>query len=142
MRFWDSSAVVPILVAEPNSRRMASLLRRDRECWVWWTTRTECLSALYRRERGGELKPKQLDAARERLRLFDRAAATIVPSEAVRSRAERLLAAHVLRADDAMQLAAALVAAEENAANLPIVTLDDRLAEAARREGFSVLTGK
>jgi hypothetical protein len=38
-----------------------------------------------------------------------------------------------------MQLAALLVAAEERPAELPLVTLDDRLGEAARKEGFSVL---
>jgi hypothetical protein len=40
---------------------------------------------------------------------------------------------------DALQLAAALVAAEGKATALPLVTLDRRLGEAARLEGFSVL---
>jgi hypothetical protein len=38
-----------------------------------------------------------------------------------------------------VQLAAALLACEDDPGRLPIVTLDDRLAEAATREGFTVL---
>jgi hypothetical protein len=85
------------------------------------------------------LNSAQLATARERLLRFDQAAAVVVPSEAIRSRADRLLGVHPLRAADALQLAALTIAAEERPADLPFVTLDDRLAEAARKEGFSVL---
>jgi len=50
----------------------------------------------------------------------------------------RLLRIHPLRAADALQLAAALTAAE-NPGALAFVSLDDRLSDAARREGFSIL---
>jgi len=139
LRFWDSSAVVPLLIAEPRTTRMTALLKADKECWVWWATRTECLSGLHRRARAGELDGAQFETARRRLLRFDQAAALLVPSEAIRSRADRLLGVHPLRAADAMQLAALLAAAEDRPADLPFVTLDDRLAEAARREGFSIL---
>ncbi len=86
-----------------------------------------------------ELNDTQFEIARERLLGFDESAAMILPSEAIRSRADRLLAIHPLRAADALQLAALLAAAEERPAELPFVTLDERLAEAARKEGFSVL---
>jgi len=139
LRFWDSSAVIPLLIAEPRTREMTSLLRSDRESWVWWATRTECLSGLHRRARVGELDAAQFSKARERLFRFDQAASTILPSEAIRSRAERLLGVHPLRSADALQLAALLVAAEDRPTELPFVTLDDRLAEAGRKEGFSVV---
>jgi predicted nucleic acid-binding protein len=45
---------------------------------------------------------------------------------------------HILRAADALQLAAAVVVAEGLPSSLDIVTLDERLAAAARREGFTV----
>jgi hypothetical protein len=45
---------------------------------------------------------------------------------------------HPLRAADALQLAAAVIAAERRPASLEVVTLDDRLASAARKEGFVV----
>jgi predicted nucleic acid-binding protein len=53
--------------------------------------------------------------------------------------ATRLLRVHPLRAADALQLAAAIIAAEDDPRSLPFVTLDDRLALAAEREGFPVV---
>ncbi len=141
MRFWDSSAVVPLLVAEPKTRILAALLRDDRECWIWWATRTECVSALHRRVRSGDLDARQLAVARQRLSHFEEAASIVLPTEAVRSRAERVLSVHPLRAADALQLGALLIAAEERPENLPLVTLDEHLGDAAAREGFTVLPG-
>lgn len=46
---------------------------------------------------------------------------------------------HPLRAGDAFQLAALLSTAEDKPAEIPFVTLDERLADAARKEGFLVL---
>ena len=58
------------------------------------------------------------------------------PGLRVREQAIRLLRLHLLRSADALQLAAALEWAGIPPQG-PFVTLDDRLAEAARREGFS-----
>jgi hypothetical protein len=63
----------------------------------------------------------------------------ISPSELVRRTARRLLRLHPLRAADALQLAAANVAGENDPSTLELVTVDGRLADAARREGFAVL---
>jgi predicted nucleic acid-binding protein len=131
--------VIPLLISEPKTRIATALLRADRDCWVWWATRTECLSGLQRRKRAGELDAAQLAAAAQRLLRFDQVAAVVLPSEAIRSRADRLVGIHPLRAADALQLAALLAASEERPAELPFVTLDDRLADAARKEGFPVL---
>ena len=57
----------------------------------------------------------------------------------VRETAIRLLRVHPLRAADSLQLAAAFVAAEGRPSTLEFVTLDDRLALAAQREGFVVI---
>ena len=46
---------------------------------------------------------------------------------------------HDLRAGDAFQLAAALVWAEDAPLGRTLVSLDQRLREAAQREGFAVL---
>jgi len=51
----------------------------------------------------------------------------------------RFLRVHPLRAADALQLAAAFIAAEQRPASLEMITLDDRLAAAARKEGFAVI---
>ena len=71
--------------------------------------------------------------------LLERAWSEVVSLERVRERARRLLESHPLRVTDALQLAAALVAAEDNPADVPCVTLDRRLALAAEKEGFPVL---
>lgn len=63
----------------------------------------------------------------------------VQPLETVRRFARRLLRVHELRAADSLQLAAALAAAEGRSDVLEFVSLDDRLLEAARREGFRVL---
>ena len=63
----------------------------------------------------------------------------MAPSETVRRIARRALRVHDLRAADALQLAAATVAAESDPASLELISLDRRLLEAARREGFPVV---
>jgi hypothetical protein len=63
----------------------------------------------------------------------------IEPSEIVRENALRFLRVHPLRAADALQLAAAFLAAERRPSSLELVTLDDRLAEAAPKEGFELI---
>lgn len=139
MRFWDASAIVPLLVAEPASEGVLTLLDADPEMLVWWGTPVECVSALARREREGALAPAGVTQAVERLRAVAAAWQEILPGDLVRAAAQRLLRVHPLRAADALQLAAAIVAAEHDAASLPFVCLDERLGEAAAREGFPVL---
>jgi predicted nucleic acid-binding protein len=88
-----------------------------------------------------DLESAGLSAARARLFSFNEHSDVVLPSEAIRARAERLLAVHSLHAADAFHLAAALIVSEERPGDLPFVTLDDRLGEAAEREGFVVLPG-
>jgi uncharacterized protein len=73
---------------------------------------------------------------------LDRFAGTwdeVQPSESVRETARRLLRVHDLRAADAVQLAAALAAAEGRPGTLTVVCLDERLGIAAEREGFTLI---
>lgn len=139
MRFWDSSAVVPLLVEELTSGGMRRRLDEDREVLIWWGTPVECASALARREREGALTRPEVARAEQRLRRLAESWLEVLPTDAVRSTARRLLRVHALRAADALQLAAALVAAEHEPVSLGVVVLDDRLAEAAEREGFLVV---
>ncbi len=106
---------------------------------VWWATRTECLSAFARQARDRDIDEPTALRARRRLSALEREWSEVVASEAVRSRAERLLTAHPLRAADAFQLSAALLWSRGDTGAHAIVCLDDRLRAAARREGFAVL---
>lgn len=139
MRFWDSSALVPLLVGEATSAAVTNELERDPEPVVWWAAGVECVSALARLERDGALSAAEMVEAMMRLSALEGTWREVQPIERVRRVAARLLRVHPLRAADALQLAAAFVAAEEQPASLCVVTLDDRLARAAEREGFVVI---
>jgi predicted nucleic acid-binding protein len=139
VRFWDASAIVPLLVAETLSRRLQSAAAQDRAMLVWWGSEVECVSALARLERDGALDARTITLALARLRQLADAWHEIDPSDAVREAAVRFLRVHPLRAADALQLAAAFVAAEQRPTSLVMITLDERLASAARKEGFAVL---
>lgn len=136
--FWDSSAVVPLLVAEARSDAITKLLAADAEPVIWWATPLECQSAIRRRHRESPWASERLVEATERLRLMVQHADTIAPTDDLRRRAGRLLAFHPLSAADALQLAAALIWCEEQPHGEGFVTLDARLAEAARNEGFTI----
>ncbi|KAA0254077.1 type II toxin-antitoxin system VapC family toxin [Acidobacteria bacterium ACD] len=139
MRFWDASAIVPLLVSQASTERVRRLYREDPAVVVWWATAVECESAVSRLERGGLLSAEGAGRARGRLSQLARRWAEVEPGEVLRDRARRLLRGHDLRAADALQLSAAIVASEDAPASLAIACLDDRLAAAARREGFPVL---
>ncbi len=139
MKFWDSSALLPLLVDEPARTRLFALLEEDSEVLAWWGTSVEMTSALARREREGLLTADEVSAALSSVRALAEGWHEIVPSDAVRRTAERLLRTHPLRAADALQLAALLIAADHDPTSLELVCLDERLNVAARREGFAVL---
>lgn len=139
MRFWDSSAIVPLCVDVPEAPATRSLLRGDHAVAVWWATRTECVSALARQVREGSLDRRGERQARAILAALGRAWTEVLPSEAVRSIAERLLGVHALRAADALQLAAALQWCGVPTAETQFVSFDGRLRAAAHAEGFAIL---
>lgn len=138
MRFWDSSAVVPLLVAEEATGRMQAEFRDDPAMIVWWATEIDCVSALSRLERDGDLMEASAAKSLERLDALRSAWHEVEPVARVRQTARRLLRTHPLRAADSLQLAAALVVAENRPDSLPLLTLDGRLAAAAAREGMQV----
>ena len=49
MRFWDTSALVPLFIAERESGAAVKRLREDPEVVVWTLARLELLAALSRR---------------------------------------------------------------------------------------------
>jgi uncharacterized protein len=139
MKFWDSSAIVPLLLAEPTTRAMQTIVAKDSTMLVWWATEVECASALARLEREDALEDAATRLAFDRLRQLASGWHEIDPSDAIREAAVRFLRVHALRAGDALQLAAAFVAAERRPPSLEVVTLDERLAGPARKEGFDVI---
>jgi predicted nucleic acid-binding protein len=105
---------------------------------VWWATAVECASALSRLEREGALTDGAITVALERLDRLAESWNEVQLTPALRGTARRLLRVHPLLGADSLQPAAAVIASEGLPASLNIVTIDERLASAARREGFTV----
>lgn len=135
MKFWDSSALVPLLLQQPQTKRVRHELEEDDELVVWWGSAVECASAIARLHRDGHLSAAAERDARSLLDVLRKSWFEVQPGDAVREQAMRLLRVHSLRAADALQLAAAL----EWAGAPPeggFVTFNERLLAAAQREGF------
>jgi hypothetical protein len=139
VKYWDSSALVPLCVDEASSPRMHEVYRADPTVVTWWGSEIECVSALARLERESAVTAEMVSAAIARLKSLGAAWHEVQPTPLLRETAVRLLRVHLLRGADAVQLASALVAADREPATLEIVSLDARLAAAARREGFTVI---
>jgi len=139
VRFWDTSAIVPLILEETASPACRRELRADPAMAVWMLTRIEIVSAVFRREREGELKAAELKIALRRLDGRTARWTEVTDVAHVRERAERLLAVHPLRAADALQLAAALALFEDRPRGRVFVTRDGALGTAAEREGFATL---
>ena len=128
--------MVPLLLAESTSARMRALLDDDPRIVTWAWTVVEITSAVERRSREGTLDRRQRRAVLERLGDLAETWDEVTDVLAVRRRATQLVARHPLRAADAGQLAAALLVAPDGGAPLPFVCQDQRLADAAEREGL------
>ncbi|MEX1171501.1 MAG: type II toxin-antitoxin system VapC family toxin [Chloroflexota bacterium] len=139
MRFWDTSAIIPLVLDDVSSTIARRALASDSRMVVWWAASVECTAAIARAERDRRIDPPGTMDALAGLRLLHSGWLQIDATARLREVAERLTRSHPLRAVDALQLAAATVAAEGRPASLPFVTLDDRLALAADREGFPVV---
>jgi predicted nucleic acid-binding protein len=136
VRYWDASALVPLLVAERDTELVRSWLSDDDRIVTWVWTRTQIVGAVERRTREGSLSRSQRREVLRRLDAFARSWDEVIDVLAVRSRANALLARHPLRAADAGQLGAALLVQEQIAGVLDFVCLDRRLSSAAELESL------
>ena len=136
MRFWDTSAIVPLLIRQESSTRALELLADDPEMVVWWGTLVECWSALARLRREKFITPSAEAEAARQLDLLSGAWYEVAASREVRRNAQRLLRMHALRAADALQLAAALVWSGHPAGG-ELVSFDGSMTTAAHLEGFA-----
>lgn len=139
MRFWDTSALVPLVVEEATTNLAEAWVREDGELVVWTLTSVEIVSALERRVREGVLGAREALSAEDLSSEILESAHEIGAVERAKALARRLLRTHPLRAADALQLAAALLWAEGAPSGALIHTFDQRLGLAALREGFRVL---
>jgi predicted nucleic acid-binding protein len=136
--FWDSSALVPLCIQESTSRHVRSHLRKFAPV-VWWASPVEVHSAVARLHRSGAVNDMEKQGALSRLALLRRSWREILPGDALRELASRLLDVYTLRASDSLQLAAALTWCEQRPAQRRFISGDQRLCDAAEAAGFSVI---
>jgi predicted nucleic acid-binding protein len=139
MRFWDSSALLPLVVEEERSVACRALHRADRVMVVWVLTRTEVTSGIRRLARETKLGKAEVPLVLRRIERLAKSWTEVDAVGLVRDRAERLLGAHTLTAVDALQLGAALVLVRDRPKGKVFVCADDRLILAAEAEGFDVV---
>ncbi len=140
MIFWDSSAIVPLLVNEPKTEETHTFLQNDRTMMVWCLTYLEATSALNRRLRSDDIHFGHFRAGEERLKRLALSWDQILFSDKLSKLAARILRTHPLRCADSLQLAAALVAGGNDPSQINFLSYDERLSEAAVREGLSVIS--
>ena len=139
MRFWDTSAIAPLLWMEETSSERTKQLEQDPLMVVWWGTSVEVESALFRRSSNSEIDVGNTERARTRLTFLSNSWIEIQPTDSIREMAKRLIRVHGLRSADSLQLAAALGACGNHPKNQNFLTGDQNLKRAATKEGFSCL---
>ena len=127
MKFWDSSAILPLLVEEASTPSALGYYENNPEVVAWWGTPVECASALARLEREAKLESSEITLALGQLAALQAAWYEVQPLDSVRQVAQRLLRLHPLRAADSLQLAAALLVCEHRPKGWQFVCLDTRL---------------
>ena len=138
MKFWDSSAMVPLILDEEETDYCLKTLSDDQEMLIWYLSKVEVISALCRLVREKSLSENEFQKSKKRLNDLIERAHEVKVIQKVRDRALRLLEVHRLRAADACQLASALVATQEEPDRLAVICFDQRLMRAAIKEGFVV----
>lgn len=139
MRLWDTSALLSLLLGQEATATLKELLAADRALVLWWGTKVEAVSAVSRLRRARRLDEPSAARVLKEIESLTSAAHEVQPTEEVRNTACRVLRVHELRAADALQLAAAVVWTEQQPLGAGFVCLDQRLRQAAAREGFDIL---
>ena len=87
MRFWDASAVVPLLVMEESTPALRALVAEDPVVVAWWGTPAECASALARLRREEVLTARDEERCLSLLAALRASWTEVLPSNEVRDRA-------------------------------------------------------
>ena len=136
MKYWDSSALVTLFVEQPQSTKYLEKAEQDPRVLTAWHAVPECASAFCRLRREGFLNESELNDLLFRLEGHAKHWYVISPGKRLEKLTVRALRVHPLRAMDAIHLAAACLARSEEEDPMGFFTEDNRLKEAAAKEGF------
>jgi predicted nucleic acid-binding protein len=100
----------------------------------------EVASALARREREGAFKTAERDRAIRRLNADLAAYILVELTPELSAEAQALLLRHALRCGDAVQLASCLYLQRETGERISFAAFDERLNNAARTEGLTLIS--
>ncbi len=138
-RYFDASALVKRYVWETGSTTVRRLLASG----IPATSRLseiEIASGIIRRAREGAFPPARRDRMLAALQRDLPAVAVVEMIPDVTAGARALLLRHPLRSGDAIQLASCLYLQRELGGPVAFVAFDQRLVNAARAEGLTVVT--
>ena len=138
MKFWDSSAIVPLVVQQTLSKFSLKLLKSDLVQLVSFSTYCEVFSALSRLEREGYLSSDGFSMSESQLNKLAKSWHVVSFSPLLEAETKRLLRIHPIKCADAFQLASAISCCDRNSDALSFVTLDQKLSTTARKEGFTI----
>jgi predicted nucleic acid-binding protein len=134
--YLDASVMLPILIKEPASAAVDAFMSTvQQELWVSDFAAAEVASALSRLVRTGRL---QATDGAARLSDFDVWRTAMTKPAEIHAVDVRLAGAYVRRFDLALRAPDALHVAIARRLDIPLVTLDRRLATAARELGVAV----
>ena len=138
--FWDSSALIPICVAQQAKTATRALLRKY-ERVVWWGTPVEMRGAFARLAKIGALSSNEQVQALVRMDQLRRAWLEMEPTEQLRERAESLVERFQMKGADSFQLAAAWMWCMGRPRHKPFISADLQLLAAAVQLGFNGIEG-
>jgi predicted nucleic acid-binding protein len=142
LKFWDTSAIIPLCIEEQATKIVKDISEKDGAIVVWWGSIVECHSAFGRLRRDGFLNPAEETEVLAILWQLAGVWTEIEPSDDLREITRRLIQNYPLRAADSLQLAAAIVWTNKAPRGHEFVCLDSRLRSAAHTEGFTILPQK
>src|SRR3989442_2338410 len=97
VRFWDTSALIALVVAERATARAERWLREDSDVADWTLTRVELLSALARRRREQHPSAHHLLAARREILSASHPCSEVTAVDVQRRYAERAVVPHPIK---------------------------------------------
>jgi predicted nucleic acid-binding protein len=137
--YFDTSALIKRYVREKGSARVVSLLRRH-DLLSSAISPVEVMSALYRRNRNGELSDEDFAATLSRVHGERTRWELVELGRTVLSRAEEIVQGIVpMRSLDAIHVASLVTFQAESGTRIPFVTGDDRQRQAAAQIGLDVV---